>query len=464
MTHFILGTKEGQQALNTVLEITPQAKNDTINYWWLNANPTIWDFNNLPVGSKDFYTSHNEQGNKRQLYTAFQEVRAGDLILGYVTSPQKKIVAICKITQELHSTERGEAIEFEKIKQLDNPIAFQVLQSVPELQQCRPIINNQGSLFPLSSEEYDIIRALEAARAVAIPHNREVIHIVQRGFSIDEQDGILSPIGMHGYRLEVEAHIITAAAATVENLRQCVGAAGVEVQQFILNPLASAEVVLTENERQMGAIVCDIGGGTTDMAVYVDGKVWHTMVLAVGGNHVSSDIAHGLRLSIPQAEEIKLQQGYAIRAEVGAEDYFAVRPFGEDKAVQINKQELAHIIEARVEEIFELSLQEIKRSGYDGLLPAGMVLTGGTSALPAIRDLASDVLGIPVRIAQPENIIGMIDQLHSPAYSTGVGLLRWALNTEENKSTLKRGRRPRKKGEKRMNLGAAKDLLKRLLP
>jgi len=327
-------------------------------------------------------------------------------------------------------------------------------------------INSRG-VVGISGEivdEYDIIRALEAARSVAIPHNREVIHVVQRGFSIDGQDGIRAPIGMHGYRLEVETHIITAAAATVKNLRQCVGAAGVEVQQFVLNPLASAEVVLSNNERQTGAIVCDIGGGTTDMAIYVDGKVWHTMVLAVGGNHLSADIAHGLRLPIAQAEEIKLQQGYAIRAEVGAEDYFDIRPFGEDKAVQINKQELVHIIEARVEEIFELSLQEIKRSGYDGLLPAGMVLTGGTSALPAIRDLANDVLGIPVRIAQPENIVGMVDQLHSPAYSTGVGLLRWALNTEENKIASKQGRRSRKKGEKRMNLDAAKDLFKRLLP
>ena len=327
-------------------------------------------------------------------------------------------------------------------------------------------INSRG-VVGISGEivdEYDVLRVLEAARSVAIPHNREVIHIVQRGFSIDGQDGIRTPIGMHGYKLEVETHIITAAAATVENLRQCVGAAGVEVQQFVLNPLASAEAVLTKNERQMGAAVCDIGGGTTDMAIYVDGKVWHTMVLAVGGNHVTTDIGHGLRLSTAQSEDIKLQQGYAIRAEVGAEDYFAIRPFGEDNDVNINKQELAHIIEARVEEIFELSLQEIKRSGYDGLLPAGMVLTGGTSALPAIRDLASDVLGIPVRIAQPEGITGMIDQLHSPAYSTAVGLLLWALTAEENQISSKRGRRSRKKGEKRMNLGTAKNLFKRLLP
>jgi cell division protein FtsA len=327
-------------------------------------------------------------------------------------------------------------------------------------------INSRG-VVGISGEivdEYDVLRALEAARSVAIPHNREVIHIVQRGFSIDGQDGIRSPIGMHGYKLEVETHIITAAAATVDNLRQCLAAAGVEVQQFVLNPLASAEAVLTENERQMGAAVCDIGGGTTDMAIYVDGKVWHTMVLAVGGNHVTSDIAHGLRLSVAQAEDIKLQQGYAIRAEVGAEDYFTIRPFGEDQDVQINRQELAHIIEARVEEIFELSLQEIKRSGYDGLLPAGMVLTGGGSALPAIRDLASDVLGIPVRIAQPQNINGMVDQLQSPAYATSVGLLLWTMNAEKDEIALKGRRKTSQQGEKRVNLDSAKKLFKRLLP
>ena len=269
----------------------------------------------------------------------------------------------------------------------------------------------------------DVARALEQAQAVAIPHDREIVHVIQRGFIVDGQEGIRTPVGMHGYRLEVEAHIITAAAATVDNLRQCVGAAGVEIQGFVLNPLASAEVVLTEQERQMGVAVCDIGGGTTDMAIYVDGNVWHTMVLAIGGNHLTQDIAHGLRLPIQQAEDVKKQQGHALRSEIGAEEYFSIRPFGEDHAVRINRQDLAHIIEARVAEMFSLILQEIKRSGYDGLLPAGMVLTGGTSALPGIRKIASEVLGMPVRTAQPENLKGLVDKLNSPSYSTSVGLL-----------------------------------------
>lgn len=273
----------------------------------------------------------------------------------------------------------------------------------------------------------DVFRAIDAARAVAIPHNREIIHVIQRGFDIDGQSGIRTPIGMHGYRLEVECHIITASAASVENLRQCVSSAGAEVSQFVLNPLASAEEVVNETERQMGVVVCDIGGGTTDIAIYIDGDVWYTAVLAVGGNHITSDIAHGLRLPMSQAEEIKLLHGHADVKALETQEFFTVRPFGEQEPVQVSRRDLVHIINARVEEIFSLVVQEIKRSGYDGLLPAGMVLTGGCSALPGIRGVASSVLGVPVRIAKPENLIGMVDQLNSPAYSTSVGLLRWGL-------------------------------------
>ena len=314
-------------------------------------------------------------------------------------------------------------------------------------------------------DDYDIARALEQAHAVAIPHNREVIHSIRRGFIVDGQDGIQMPLGMHGYRLEVETHIITAASATVENLRQCVGAANVEVLGFVLNPLASADAVLTDTERKMGVAVCDIGGGTTDLALYVEGAVWHTMVLAVGGNHLTADIAHGLRLPLPQAEEIKLAHGHAVRGEVANEEFFSVQPFGEVKPVQIKRQDLAYIIEARTEEIFKLILQEIKRSGYDGLLPAGMVLTGGTSALPGIRQLAGSVLGMPVRTAMPENMIGLTDTISSPAFSTSVGLLHWASALEEDELTPARGRHHRhSKGESSMNLDAIKKWIKRLLP
>jgi len=267
---------------------------------------------------------------------------------------------------------------------------------------------------------------------------------------------------MHGYRLEVEAHIITAATSTVENLRQCVQAAGVDIPQFVLNPLASGEVVLSETERQMGAVVCDIGGGTTDLAIYIDGDVWHTMVLAVGGNHITSDIAHGLRLPLAQAEEVKKQYGFAVEGEIDETDSFIVRAFGEDAPVQVSRKELAHIIEARVEEIFDLVLQEIKRSGYDGLLPAGMVLTGGTSNLPGIRSLASNLLGLPVRIAKPENLVGLVDQLHSPAFSTSVGLLYWALLMSETAPSPRSSHSL--KGGIKLDMESIRNLLRRLLP
>ena len=309
----------------------------------------------------------------------------------------------------------------------------------------------------------DILRAVDAARAVSIPHNREVIHVIQRGFTVDGQEGIRMPIGMHGYRLEVETHIITAAAATVENLRQAVAAAGTHVSQFVLNPLASGEVVLSETEREMGVVVCDMGGGTTDLAVYINGDVWHTSVISVGGNHITSDIAHGLRLPQSEAEQIKLQHGHAMQKAIGVEEFFLVKAFGEEEPVRVSRKDLVHIIEARAEEIFSLVLQEIKRSGYDGLLPAGMVLTGGSSALPGIRELASQALGLPVQIAQPQNLIGMVDKLQSPAFSTSVGLLNWAsLMSEFAQETPSRRTfgRPRQQ----VNWDGFKNFLRRLLP
>lgn len=311
-------------------------------------------------------------------------------------------------------------------------------------------------------DQNDILRAVEAAQAISIPHNREVINVIHRGFTVDGQDGIRMPIGMHAYRLEVETHIVTASAASVENLRQAVQGAGIEVTQFVLNPLAAAEVVLTETARDMGVIVCDIGGGTTDMAIYIDGDVWYTMVIAVGGDHITSDIAHGLRLPMEQAEAIKLRYGFAHTDGVADGDVFTMRPFGESSPVQVSKKDLAMIIEARVEEIFSLVLQEIKRSGYDGLLPAGMVLTGGVANLPGIKDVARRVLGIPIQVAQPEGLLGMTDRLHSPAYSASVGLLRWAILMSEFSTTPTRQIPIQRGGH--LDLEKILEIIKRFLP
>ena len=276
-------------------------------------------------------------------------------------------------------------------------------------------------------DQHDVFRALDAAKAVSIPHNRDIVHVIQRGFSVDGQDGIHKPIGMHGYRLEVEAHIITASSTSLDNLEQCVNAAGAQAEAFVLNPLASAEAVLTETERESGVVVCDIGGGTTDLAIYINGDVWHTMVLAIGGNYLTSDIAHGLNLPLEQAEQIKIQHGHSMISEIPDDEMVQIRPFGDDAKSEFKRQKLALIIEARVEEIFSYVIQEIKRSGYDGLLPAGIVLTGGTSSLPGISQFARRMFNFPVRVAQPENLLGMTDQLNDPAYSTSIGLLEWTV-------------------------------------
>ena len=220
-------------------------------------------------------------------------------------------------------------------------------------------INSKGTAGVAGGvvRQTEVNRALEAAQSVAIPHNREVIHVIRRGFSVDSQNGISQPIGMHGYRLEVEAHIITAAQTTVENLRKAADAAGVQVLQFVLNPLASGEVVLTETERQLGVMVCDIGGGTTDLAIYINSDVWHTSVLSVGGSLITSDIAHGLRLPLNQAEDVKKKFGHALKDKVAEEEWFSVRSFGEDHPIQLSRKDLAFIIEARGEEIFRFVLR-----------------------------------------------------------------------------------------------------------
>ncbi len=289
--------------------------------------------------------------------------------------------------------------------------------------------NSRGTTSVRSGvvDEYDLMRALDQAQAISLPSDREVLHVIQRSYTLDGQEGIRTPLGMHGSRLDVETHIVTASAAMVDNLRQCVNNAGVEVVQFVLGPLASAEVILNENDREMGVAVCDIGGGTTDVALYVNGDVWHTMVIPVGGNHVTNDIAHGLRLPFDQAEALKIKYGHALRSAIGTDDFVTIQPVGAEREEQISRQDMAYIIEARMSELFDLILQEIKRSGYDTLLPAGLVLTGGASQLPGTLQLARQILDMPVRQARPVNLTGMVDKLSDPAYSTSVGLLNWAL-------------------------------------
>ncbi len=265
--------------------------------------------------------------------------------------------------------------------------------------------------------------------------------------------------------LEVETHIITAATTALQNLAQCVQACGVEVEGFVLNPLASAEAVLRDTERDMGVGVCDIGGGTTDLALFHEGTVSHTAVLPVGGNHVTADIAHGLRMPNEVAETIKLTHGHSVPSEIQAGESFLVRPFGEEAPVEVQRADLVAIIQARMEEIFSLVLQEIERVGALNFLPAGIVLTGGGSRLAGVRRLASEVLSLPVRVAGPSELRGLVDQLNSPAFSTSVGLLLWLQNeTRTEVSPQPQARHRSHRAGPSLDWGKVREFLRRLAP
>lgn len=276
----------------------------------------------------------------------------------------------------------------------------------------------------------DIERALDAAQAIAIPHNQEVLHVIPRNYSVDGQGGIREPMGMHGFRLEVEAHIVTGARSAVRNLTKCIEALDIEVEDVVLDPLASGEAVLTDTEREMGVVLADIGGGTTDIGIFIEGSVWHTVILPVGGHHLTNDIAVGLRAPYATAEEIKKRYGHARPGTIAEDEMMDIAAFGEQARQQVPRKFLTEIIEARTEEIFELILKEVKRSGYDGLLPAGLVLCGGTADLSGIQELGRDIMDLPVRIGAPRGLRGLVDVLNEPAYATSVGLLLWGRQQE----------------------------------
>jgi len=285
----------------------------------------------------------------------------------------------------------------------------------------------------------DVDRALDAAHAIAVPHNQEVVHVIPRGYVVDGQDGVRDPIGIHGFRLEVEAHIVTSSSTAIQNLTKCVERAGVEVDELVLASMAAGDAVLTETEREMGVVLADIGSGTTDIAIFIDGTVWHTVTLGVGGEYITGDIAIGLRLPPAIAEQVKVEHGHAIAAQVSPEDRFTVSAFGGGGSQAVPRWKLAEIIEARAEEILSMIQQEIKRSGYDGLLSAGVVLCGGTPQLPGIQELGRDILGLPVRVGAPRELYGLVDKVSNPAHAVSAGLMGWGVTVDTRPQLRKIG-------------------------
>jgi cell division protein FtsA len=271
----------------------------------------------------------------------------------------------------------------------------------------------------------DIDRATEVARAVSIPSNREVLHVLPRGFVVDGQEGVKDPLGMSAIRLEVETHIVHGSATAVQNLSKCVQRADIRIDELVCASIASSYAVLTETERELGVAMADFGAGTFDLCLFMDGSPLHTAVLPIGGNNVTNDIAIGLKTSLLAAEDLKIKHGTALPDDVGEDDVVEVEGIGEGDASSASRRELAEIIEARMREVFEKIGDEIERAGHKGMLPAGLVLTGGAAQLAGAARLGREVLQMPVRIAGPSGVQGLTDHLLTPEYSTSLGLLTW---------------------------------------
>jgi cell division protein FtsA len=292
-------------------------------------------------------------------------------------------------------------------------------------------LNNRGiATIPGSTRaitDLDIDRALEGARNLNLPTNREVLHSIARFFVVDGQEQVTDPVGMFGQRLDLDCHIVTGSVTAIQNVTQCVEGAGVQVETIVFSPLAASEAVLEDEEKEQGVILADIGGGTTDIAVFVEGSIFHTTVLPVGGYHLTHDLVAGLRAPYSAAEELKVNYGSCMPSKVDPEEIVEIDAFGGQRTKDIPRRRMAEILQARVEEILEMIYIDVKRAGFDDMVAAGLVLTGGTAALPGIVELSELVLRLPVRTGVPLRVHGLADSINGPAYATSVGLLNWAI-------------------------------------
>ncbi len=296
---------------------------------------------------------------------------------------------------------------------------------------------NSTGISPIDSRHgvtgADMQRALEAAQAISLPANREVIHVIARRWKVDEHEDIQQPLSMNGHRLEVDAHVVSGTTAAINNLAQCVLEHGIDIDELVLEPLASGEAVLTPEERQMGVVMADWGGGTTDLAFFRGNGLWHTEVLDVGGNHLTNDIALGLRAPFEVAEEMKLRYGHLQPDRVAADEQVWATVFGDRPERTFSRRFISQILQARAEEICEIIQERITASGYGQMVPAGLVLTGGSSQIPGAIELSRGLLGMPVRIGRPGEhvpIQQLSRELQSPSFATSVGLLLWGINED----------------------------------
>jgi len=285
----------------------------------------------------------------------------------------------------------------------------------------------------------DIDRVLDAARAVAIPADQKVLHVLPQEYIIDNQEGIQEPIGMSGVRLEARVHIVTGAVSAAQNIVKCVRRCGLEVEDIILEQLASSEAVLMEDERKLGVCLVDIGGGTTDIAIYADGAIRHTAVIPIAGDQVTNDIAIALRTPSQSAEKIKIQYGCALTQLADMNENVEVPCVGDRSARRLSRLTLAEVIEPRYEELFSLVQAELRRSGFENFMGSGVVVTGGSARMPGVVELAEELFHVPVRLGQPRVQFGLSDMVSSPIYSTSVGLLLYGQHHISRRTVGKAG-------------------------
>ncbi|MFA7399362.1 MAG: cell division protein FtsA [Sideroxydans sp.] len=295
----------------------------------------------------------------------------------------------------------------------------------------------------------DVVRAIETASSISLPGDQQILHILEQEFSIDGQEGIKKPLGMSGMRLEVEIHIVTGAVSAVQNILKCIHRCGLEVNEMILQPLASSKAVLADDEKELGVCLIDIGGGTTDVAIFTNGAIRHTAVIPIAGDQITNDIAMALRTPTKDAEDIKIKYGCALR-QLANDAPIEVPGVGERSSRMLSRQTLAEVIEPRIEELYSLVQTELRRSGYEDLLSSGIVITGGSSSMQGMVELAEEIFHLPVRLGLPRNIGGLSSVVKTPRYATGVGLLVYGLERYQRNEVS------------RVNSGSFKDVLEKM--
>ena len=293
-------------------------------------------------------------------------------------------------------------------------------------------LNSHGIVAIRDREVFapDIDRVIDAAQAVAIPADQKILHILPQEYVVDNQEDVKTPLGMSGVRLEAKVHLVTCAVNAAQNIEKCIRRCGLEVEDIILEQLASSYAVLSEDEKDLGVCLVDIGGGTTDIAIFTDGAIRHTAVIPIAGDQVTNDIAMALRTPPPNAEEIKIKYACALAKLAGENETIKVPSVGDRSARDLSRQALAEVVEPRYDELFTLIQGELRRSGFESLVGAGIVLTGGTSKMEGVVELAEEIFHMPVSIGKPKGITGLTDIVKNPIYSTAVGLLQYAADRQ----------------------------------